>query len=144
MRRKFKSEADEADVDMTPMLDIVFIMLIFFIVTTSFTKEKGIEINRPSANQSSVPEDKAPENVLITIDMSNRILVGTGDNIRSINARQIRANIERTKAANPNTKVIVKAHDLSEVEILMDVMNAAKGAGIPKDSISVSNYSSKK
>ncbi len=140
MRRKYRAEAEEADVDMTPMLDIVFIMLIFFIVSTSFLKESGIEINRPSANPPSIPEDRPPQNVLITITANNQIQVGTGDATRVVTPKQIGSNIESMKATNPKTVVIVKAHDISSVDTLMAVMNAAKKAGIPKDKISVSNY----
>jgi len=140
MRRKYTSESDESDVDMTPMLDIVFIMLIFFIVSTSFLKEKGIEINRPSANPPAIPDPKPPQNVLITITANNQIQVGSGDAMRVVSAKQVGSNIESMKATNPKTMVIVKAHDISSVDTLMGVLNAAKKAGVPKNSISVSNY----
>lgn len=53
-RKKFHEQSNESDVDMTPMLDIVFILLIFFIVTTSFVREEGLEINRPKAQKSEI------------------------------------------------------------------------------------------
>ena len=129
MRRKHHEE-DEADVDMTPMLDIVFIMLIFFIVATSFVKESGVNINRPSAQPQKEQEiKKAP--IVIKIDATNLISIDD----REIDVRAVQANVERKKAENPEAIVIVQANKDSETETLVAVVDAARDAGIAKISV---------
>ncbi len=113
----------EAGVDITPMLDVVFIMLIFFIVTATFTKESGIEINPPQA-ATSVVQEKA--NILIAIDESNRVWV----NRREIDIRALRPNIERLHAENPKGSVVIQADKNSTNERLVQVMDASRQAGV--------------
>ena len=132
MRKKHTGAAEEAEVDMTPMLDIVFIMLIFFIVTTSFIKESGIEIQRPSGKTATTKKVKA--NVLITITSDDQIVI----NDRVSDVRTVRANVERVLAESPEAAVIVQAHESADTDTLVQVVNAAKEAGI--DKVSVGTY----
>ena len=88
-------EEEEATIDMTPMLDVVFIMLIFFIVTASFVKESGIDVNRPEAS-TAVKKDRA--NILVAISANNEIWI----NKRRVDVRAVQANIERLRAENPH------------------------------------------
>lgn len=132
MRKKHTGAAEEAEVDMTPMLDIVFIMLIFFIVTTSFIKESGIEIQRPSGKTATTTKVKA--NVLITITSDDQIII----NERVSDVRTVRANVERVLAESPEAAVIVQAHESADTDTLVQVVNAAKEAGI--DKVSVGTY----
>ena len=88
-------EQEESSIDLTPMLDVVFIMLIFFIVTASFIKEAGIDVNRPDAPTSQRVEDA---NILIAISANDEIWIDR----RLIDPRAVRANIERLHAENPN------------------------------------------
>src|SRR5210317_1284857 len=88
MRRRVGGHAEEAEINITPMLDIVFIMLIFFIVTTSFVKEIGLEVNRPS--NAPPQEKKTSEVIAVRIDELGQISVGN----RSVDIRAVRANIE--------------------------------------------------
>jgi len=132
MRKKHTGAAEEAEVDMTPMLDIVFIMLIFFIVTTSFIKESGIEIQRPSGKTATTTKVKA--NVLITITSDDQIVI----NDRVSDVRTVRANVERVLAESPEAAVIVQAHESADTDTLVQVVNAAKEAGI--DKVSVGTY----
>ena len=98
MRRKRIRE--ESNLDLTPMLDIVFIMLIFFIVTTSFIKESGIEVNRPNAETA---ERDQKGNILVAISENNEIFIDR----RKVDLRAIRPNIIRLKAENPEGSVII-------------------------------------
>ncbi len=113
----------EAAVDITPMLDVVFIMLIFFIVTATFTKESGIDVTAPQAATATVQE-KA--NILIAIDDSNRVWI----NRRQVDVRSLRANIERLHAENPKGSVVIQADKNSTNEKLVQVMDASRQAGV--------------
>ncbi|MFN4291580.1 MAG: ExbD/TolR family protein [Permianibacter sp.] len=132
MRKKHAGAGDDAEIDMTPMLDIVFIMLIFFIVTTSFVREAGLDIQRPSGQAATTTKVKA--NVLITINSTGQIIL----NDREIDVRAVRANVEKTLAEAPDASVIVQAHKDSDTDILISVVDAAKEAGV--DKVSVGTY----
>lgn len=129
MRRRFKkSDEEEAAIDMTPMLDIVFIMLIFFIVTTSFVKESGIEVNSPSA-ATSTKKEKA--NILIGISETGDIWIDK----RRIDIRSVRANVEKLHAENPEGSVVIQSDKNSNTGTLIKVMDQVKLAGIKAISI---------
>ncbi len=113
---------DESEIDLTPMLDVVFIMLIFFIVTASFVKESGLEVNRPES-QKSDPSDI--QNIVVSVSATGEIWL---DN-RRIDVRAVRANIERLRAEEPEAAVIVKAHNKAKTEVYAAVIDAAKEAG---------------
>jgi biopolymer transport protein ExbD len=132
MRKKHGGAAEDAEIDMTPMLDIVFIMLIFFIVTTSFVKESGIEMQRPSGKSASTTKVKA--NVLVTINSTGAVVIDG----KEVDIRSVRANVEKTLAESPDASVIVQAHKDSDTDILVGVVNAAKEAGV--DKVSVASY----
>ena len=119
---------EESAIDMTPMLDVVFIMLIFFIVTASFVKESGIEVNRPDA-QTATKQDRA--NILIAIDANGEIWI----NRRRIDVDQVRANIERLHAENPQGSVVIQADQDANVKRLVAVMDASRQAGVYNVSI---------
>jgi len=123
MKRKFSKADEETELDMTPMMDIVFIMLIFFIVTTSFTKESGIEINRPGAQTA---ERQQQGNILVAISANNEIWIDK----REIDIRAVRANIERLHAENPEGAVIVQADRDSKNGVLVQVIDQVRLAGV--------------
>ena len=116
-------EEEEAEINITPMLDVVFIMLIFFIVTASFVKESGLEVNRPDA-PTAVKKENA--NNLVAIGASNEIWI----NRRRIDPRAVRANIERMHAENPEGAVIIQADKKAFTETLVLVMDSARQAGV--------------
>src|SRR5690606_10847908 len=128
-RRHTDSDADGNDIDITPMLDIVFIMLIFFIVTTSFVKESGVTVNRPSAQTA---EEKKGSNILVAIRANGEIWLDR----RAIDVRAVRPNIERMKAENPEGAVIIQADEFSPTGLLVKVMDQIRLAGITNISIS--------
>ncbi len=117
-------QEDEAEeINMTPMLDVVFIMLIFFIVTASFVKEAGIDVNRPEA-ATAVKKERA--NILVAISDQGEIWI----NKRQIDVRAVQANIERLKAENPQGSVVIQADKKATTETLIKVMDASRAAGV--------------
>jgi biopolymer transport protein ExbD len=128
MRRRRIQEQDDTEVNVTPMLDIVFIMLIFFIVTASFVKEAGIDVNRPDA---ATAERKERGNILVAISENGQIWI----NKRQVDPRAVRANIERMHAENPQGTVVIQADKNSKNGLLVQVMDAARLAGVEGVSI---------
>ena len=118
-------QGDEGDeINLTPMLDVVFIMLIFFIVTASFIKEAGIDVNRPDAPVTeSKPEDA---NILVIINANDEIWIDR----RMIDPRAVRANIQRMHAENPKGSVVIQANKKSTNKILVWVMDSSRSAGV--------------
>ena len=128
MRRRRQQEVEESEVNLTPMLDVVFIMLIFFIVTASFVKEAGIEITRPPA---ATAERKERGNILVAITKDNQIWIDR----RQVSPQALRANIERLHAENPQGSVVIQADEKSENGLLVRVMDAARLAGVSSVSL---------
>ena len=123
------ADEEENEINLTPMLDVVFIMLIFFIVTASFIKEAGIDVNRPDAPVTeSKPEDA---NILVVINANDEIWIDR----RLIDPRALRANIERLHAENPQGSVVIKADKKSTNKMLVTVMDSSRNAGVYNISI---------
>jgi biopolymer transport protein ExbD len=134
-RRANRSSADQnADIDMTPMLDIVFIMLIFFIVTTSFVKESGIEVNRPSA---STGESKAQGNIIVDIRANGDVWIDK----RLVDFRAVRANVSRLRMENPLGSVIIAADRDTKTQALVQVIDQIRLAGIMNPAIATESES---
>ena len=127
MRRRHFHE-DEAEINITPMLDVVFIMLIFFIVTTSFVKETGVQISRPSA-QTATKVKKG--NILIAIKDSGKIWI----NKREVELRAVRSVVEIMHAENPEGSAVIIADKGSRTGDLVTVMDQIKAAKVDKISI---------
>ncbi len=127
-RKKLSSAQDEAQIDMTPMLDIVFIMLIFFIVTASFVKESGITVNKPLA-ETSVKRPKA--NIFIGIDNRGDIYMLKN----KVDKDAVKAGLEDMLLENPESTVVVQADVKAEAGILLNVLDAAKAAGVKNISV---------
>lgn len=121
-------EEEENDINLTPMLDVVFIMLIFFIVTASFIKEAGIDVNRPGA----LTRDKQDANILIAISANDEIWMDK----KLVDPRQVLPNLERQIAENPKGSLVIQADAESTNEALTVVMEAAKDAGVTNVAIS--------
>ena len=129
MRRSRSRQEEDAKIDITPMLDVVFIMLIFFIVTASFIKESGAKVTKPTADNSQ----KYPRaTVLLAIDENNQIWLDR----RVIDPRAIKANMNRLMAENPEGDVIVQADVESEAKTVLEVVDKLRDAGIPVATIS--------
>jgi len=128
MRRhiaNIKIEEEENEINLTPMLDVVFIMLIFFIVTASFLRESGLDTNRPDADQPQVLQDEEGA-ILVIIDETDDIWI---DN-RIVDPRAVRANIERLHAEDPERPLVIQAARTSRAETLVTIMDASRQADV--------------
>ena len=121
--RRHNVTSDETELDMTPMLDIVFIMLIFFIVTTSFVKESGIEVNPPAAATSQAQENA---NIFIAINADGDVWIDK----REVDIRTVKAIVSRLHASMPEAAVVIQADRKSSTEQLIQVMDQLRQAGI--------------
>lgn len=126
-KRKHQEEGDKADIDLTPMLDVVFIMLIFFIVTASFVKESTINVNVPE-DQNEVPPPPSNDNstILILVDSQDEIFIDG----RRVNVRDVRSLIAQKAAASQGGNVVVKAHEESSTETYMSIADASRMADV--------------
>jgi biopolymer transport protein ExbD len=120
---------EENEINLTPMLDVVFIMLIFFIVTASFVKEAGIDVNRPDAPTNEVQSEDT--NILVQILANDEIWIDR----RLVDPRAVRANIERLHAEKPEGIVVIMADKQSTNKMLVTVMDSARQAGVFEISI---------
>ncbi|ABO24341.1 biopolymer transporter ExbD [Shewanella loihica] len=128
-RKKHSSIEEEAQIDMTPMLDIVFIMLIFFIVTTSFIKPSGLDYNKPEASQATTQKSA---NIFIGVSKTGVIKMEN----RQVDIERVTANVERMLAESPEAAVLIEADKEAEHGIVVKVMDNVKKAGINKISVS--------
>jgi len=128
VRRPFGSRRDESDdeqINLTPMLDVVFIMLIFFIVTATFVKEVGLDVNQPDEDKpKTIDPDK--KSIVVRITNRDRIIIAQ----RDVDFRSVRANIERLHAENPEAPVIIEPHPDSKTETMVHVFDSARQAGV--------------
>lgn len=129
MKGKRVATGDEAEVDLTPMLDIVFIMLIFFIVTSTFIKEPGVEIDRPDAETTQKVKTVS---VLIAITSDNRIFIDK----KEVDLKAVKFTVESMLAENPNGAIVIQGDKDSEAGVLLEVMEAVRDAGAPATKIS--------
>jgi biopolymer transport protein ExbD len=117
-----RANRSTVELNMAPLIDMVFILLIFFLVTTSFVKETGIEVSRPTA-ATAVTHEKAT--ILIGIDEQNHIYIEN----REVDVRAVRANVERALAENPEGSVVVVADKASATGTAIQVMDGCRMAG---------------
>lgn len=129
MRRASHMRAQEEDaLDLTPMLDVVFIMLIFFIVTAVFVRDPGVEVARPEAVTAVDLRNLA---ALVAIDEASRIWIDK----REVEVAQVRALIERLRAENPKGPVVVQADGRARTGIAAAVLDEVRAAGAPVISV---------
>ena len=121
--RRHLPASEETELDMTPMLDIVFIMLIFFIVTTSFVKESGVTVSTPQAESAS-QQDTA--NIFIAITATGEVWIDR----RPVDPRSVRAIVARMHADNPEGSVIIQSDEDASTRMLVDVMDQVRLAGV--------------
>jgi len=132
MRRqgnRFSRSDDESDINLTPMLDVVFIMLIFFIVTATFIKQAGIDVLRPEALTAT---QKPTVSVLVAVGENGDIWIDK----KKVDSGAVRAHIERLHAENPKGGLVVQADRGAKVEKVMAVLSAARAAGLVEVAIS--------
>ena len=120
-----KRDSDENKINLTPMLDVVFIMLIFFIVTATFVKEVGLDVNQPEDDKpKTIDPDK--KSIVVRVTNRDRIVIAQ----RDVDIRSVRANIERLHAENPEAPVIIQPHPDSKTETMIHIMDSARLAGV--------------
>lgn len=123
MSKRPTQEEEAGAIDLTPMLDVVFIMLIFFIVTASFIKEAGIEVNRPDATTSIL---KKNANILVAINANNEIWIAK----QQVDERDIKSHIERLHAENPKGALVIQADNDAQIEFVQKVIEAAREVSV--------------
>lgn len=123
MARKQRGQTEDAQIDMTPMLDVVFIMLIFFITTASFVKESGVQVQRAQASTATA---RPEANIFVGITAENSIWVDK----RPVELSAVRANIERLKQEVPVGSVVIQADRRSKSGVVISVMDQVRAAGI--------------
>ena len=123
MARRLKRKTEEAKIDMTPMLDVVFIMLIFFIVTTSFIKEAGVEIEHPIAG-TAVGKPKA--SLLIAVTNTDKVWIAK----EIVKIEAVRAKVAQLRLENPEGSVVIQADVKSKAGLVLKVMDQIKAAGV--------------
>ncbi len=132
--RRHLQAPDEAELDMTPMLDIVFIMLIFFIVTTSFVKESGVTVSTPQA-QTAAQQENA--NIFIAITADGEVWIDR----RPVDPRAVRTVVARLHADNPEGSVIIQSDEEAATRMLVEVMDQVRLAGIESIAIAADQRS---
>lgn len=126
------NEEEDNQIDMTPMLDVVFIMLIFFIVTSTFVKESGVDVTRPDAETA---KDTESNSIQVGVNADNQIYIDD----RQVDRRAVRANVERALAENPKAGVVIVADQDSNTDTLIAVMDQARLAGAESVSVASEN-----
>ncbi|MEX0914623.1 MAG: biopolymer transporter ExbD [Wenzhouxiangellaceae bacterium] len=133
-RSRRVAKADESDVNVTPLLDIVFIMLIFFIVTATFIKEPGVDVTRPDAQTG---EDQRLVSILVAIDSDNTIWI----NREEVSLDSVRATLERLRRENPRGSAVIQADGRAHSQYLVEVLEQIRAAGV-EDVVAVSTIKS--
>jgi len=129
MKRRISKQGADTEVDLTPMLDVVFIMLVFFIVTATFIREKGLDVLRP--DESDTPPPPNMQAIVISIDANNDVWIEA----RIVDERAVRANVERLRAETPDAPVLVQADREANTGVVIRTMDQAKQAGAAAVSI---------
>jgi len=128
IRQSLRESTRTTDINIAPLIDLVFLLLIFFLVTTSFVKETGIDVNRPTAS-TAMPKEKG--NILIGVDSDGRVFLEG----RQIDIRSVRAHVERCLAENPEGGIVIVADKNSHTGIVIRVMDQCRLAGAKNISI---------
>lgn len=129
-RQSFSSSGgDEEDVNVTPLLDIVFIMLIFFIVTSTFVKEPGIEIDRPGAVSAT---ERKLASIIVAISEDDEIWI----NKELVELDEVRAVVEQLRRENPKGTAVVQADSKAKTRYLVEVVTQIRATGIADVAVS--------
>ncbi len=129
--RHTESESGGVTINLTPLIDMVFILLIFFMVTSSFVKETGVDVDRPSA-ATAVRKERA--SILIAVTSKGEVWIDK----RRVDLRAVRANVERLHAENPEGAVVILADEQAPTGTVVRVLDQARLAGVESVSIAAS------
>ncbi|MEN0652621.1 MULTISPECIES: ExbD/TolR family protein [Hyphobacterium] len=125
MRRRKNRANDQAEVNMTPMLDIVFILLIFFIVTATFLQEEGLNM-QPPPQSPETPPDPAPV-ILVDVNDQGRVFV----NQQQTDPERVLAAVSRFRAENPRSAVLIAPQYQADHGIVVLIWDDMQANGIP-------------
>lgn len=128
-RKKIGADSSADDINVTPLMDIVFIMLIFFIVTSTFVKEPGAEINRPEAQTA---KERKFASILVAIDAENKIWIDKDE----VTLETVRTAVEQLKAENPKGTAVVQVDRKASSRYLVEVVNQVRDAGVSEIAVS--------
>ncbi len=128
-RRSLHKEETDEDVNVTPLLDIVFIMLIFFIVTSTFVKEPGIEVERPDATTA---EQRKFAKIIVAISSDDEIWI----NNERVGLEDVRVRVEELRRENPKSTAVIQADTRSKSRMLVEVANQIRDAGVSDIAVS--------
>lgn len=128
-RSSFAQPDEDEDVNVTPLLDIVFIMLIFFIVTSTFVKEPGIEVNRPEAVTAS---ERGLASIIVAISDEDEIWI----NKELVELDEVRIIVEQLRRENPKGTAVVQADSGSKTRLLVEVVNQIRATGVSDVAVS--------
>jgi biopolymer transport protein ExbD len=126
--RHVEDEGGEVTINLTPLIDMVFILLIFFMVTSSFVKETGVEVDRPSA-ATAVRKEHA--SILVAVTEKGEVWIDK----RRVDVRAVRANVERLHAENPEGAVVIQADQRAPTGVVIRVLDQSRLAGVASVSI---------
>ncbi|HEY7884265.1 MAG TPA: biopolymer transporter ExbD [Cellvibrionaceae bacterium] len=129
-RKRGRNSEENSDIDLTPMLDVVFIMLIFFIVTATFVKEIGLDVTVPEPNEEPPPPNADP-NILVQITADNQIWMFGENGMRRIDKAAVRSNIAQMRSTLPKASVIIQANHKAHAGVYVAVADAARDADAP-------------
>ncbi|GJL95472.1 MAG: biopolymer transporter ExbD [Hyphococcus sp.] len=128
-RSTFQQAAEEEDVNVTPLLDIVFIMLIFFIVTSTFVKEPGVEVERPEAVTA---EDRRTASIIVAISADDEIWI----NKEQVELEEVRTAVQQLRIENPKGTAVIQADSKSKSRLLVEVVNQIRATGLTDIAVS--------
>ena len=132
MRTRRQQVEEDQEINLTPMLDVVFIMLIFFIVTATFVKQAGVEVTRPEA-VTAYPQKRV--GILIAVTDEEEVWI----NNKEVDVRSVRFIVEKLRAENPQGTVVIQADLKSKSGVVIDVMDQLKETGVPLVSLAAKN-----
>ncbi|MCU7858060.1 MAG: biopolymer transporter ExbD [Candidatus Thiodiazotropha sp. (ex Lucinoma borealis)] len=131
LHRHVDDESGEVAINLTPLIDMVFILLIFFMVTSSFVKETGVDVDRPSAATAVL---KQQATILIGVTEQGEVWIDK----RRVDVRAVRANVERLHAENPEGAVVILADQKAPTGVVIRVLDQSRLAGVESVSIAAS------
>jgi len=128
-RNTFQRAESDEDVNVTPLLDIVFIMLIFFIVTSTFVKEPGVEVTRPEAVTA---KERKLASIIVAISDQDEIWI----NKELVELNEVRAAVEQLRRENPKGTAVVQADAKAKTRLLVEVVTQIRATGISDVAVS--------
>ncbi len=132
MRRRYTdSDYEGVHINVIPLIDVMFFLVLFFVATSSFIRETGVEVNRPTA-RSAVAQDKA--NIIVSLTKQGEIWIDR----RKVDIRALRANVERMHAENPGSSVIIAADAETQTQLLVAALDEARLAGV--QNVAIATY----